>query len=183
MGTAQAPCRLRNEVHYPEHGRRCVHACGPRRQVDPQLSASCAHQLAEEVRFRVLAEAKLPISEVLVHVDVWPHDATCPLQTAVLGGRRRHATVEKEVAKTLLTLPEVASVPRVRVSYLEDGLSVEAHTGVPDHLTIAELRAVAERGRELLLRSSADLTDVQISVDLTALPSRGSQQLAPSPSS
>ena len=49
-------------------------------QVDPTLSASCAHHLAEEVRQRVLAETETEIAEVLVHVDTSPHDASCPLQ-------------------------------------------------------------------------------------------------------
>jgi divalent metal cation (Fe/Co/Zn/Cd) transporter len=144
--------------------------CVTRSQVDPKLSASTAHHLAEEVRSRVLSEAAEPIAEVLVHVDVMRHDATCPLQNSVLGGRRHHADVEAEVATRLQTLPEVVSVPRVRVYYLEEGVSVEAHARVLEHLTVAQLRAVAARGRELLLRDSPALTDVLISVDLTPPP-------------
>ena len=36
---------------------------------------------------------------------------------------------------------------RAQVVYLQKGLSIEAHAGVLDHLTVAELRDVAERGR------------------------------------
>ena len=39
-----------------------------------------------------------------------------------------------------------------------------------DHLTVVELRDVAARARELLLSSSADLTDARISIDVS-LPS------------
>ena len=43
-------------------------------QVDPLLSASAAHKVAEEVRYAVLDDGD-DISEVLVHVDVSLHDA------------------------------------------------------------------------------------------------------------
>lgn len=138
-------------------------------QVDPTLSASCAHRLAEEVRYRVMSITETPISEVLVHVDTLPHDATCPLQTHVLGGQRHHEEVEMEVAAQLRTLREVQDVPRVATFYLEEGLGVEAHLRVADNLTVAQLRDVAARGTELLRRSSPDLTDVRISVDLPPL--------------
>ena len=137
-------------------------------QVDPRLSASCAHHLAEEVRYKVINEAEPPISEVLVHVDTLPHDADCPLQTHISHSMRHHAEVEAEVTVALTSLPEVTNVPRVQVVYLQKGLSIEAHVGVLDHLTVAELRDVAERGRAMLMAQSNDIADVTISVDLEA---------------
>ena len=81
---------------------------------------------------------------------------------------RHHAEVEAEVTVALTSLPEVTNVPRVQVVYLQKGLSIEAHVGVLDHLTVAELRDVAERGRAMLMAQSNDIADVTISVDLEA---------------
>lgn len=137
-------------------------------QVDPLLSASCAHHLAEEVRLRILAKAEEPICEVLVHVDTSPHDYACPLQASVLSGARTHREVQTDVAQLLRNLPEVNDVSRVAVHYLEGGLAVEAHVRVSDHFTVAELRSVAAVGRETLMSTSSDLVDVAVVVDLTA---------------
>merc|ERR1712066_720293 len=48
-------------------------------QVDPMLSASCGHRIAEEVRWSISKECS-EVAEVLVHVDTTPHDIGCPLQ-------------------------------------------------------------------------------------------------------
>ena len=85
-----------------------------------------------------------------------PHDADCPLQTHISHSMRHHAEVEAEVTVALTSLPEVTNVPRVQVVYLQKGLSIEAHVGVLDHLTVAELRDVAERGRAMLMAQSND---------------------------
>jgi len=140
-------------------------------RVDPRLSASSAHRLAEEVRLAVLS--KVPehtdkeVSEVLIHVDTAPHDFSCPLQTSVLTTARAHHVVEEDVAQKLTSLPEVLEVSRVEVFYLPAGLAIEAHVRTLEHLTVRELRAVAKAGRQLLLTTSPDLTDAAVSLDLS----------------
>lgn len=112
-------------------------------------------------------QADTPISEVLVHVDTAPHDSTCPLQSSVLGASRGHTLVEADVRRTLLAQPEVVAVSRVHVFYLASGVAVEAQCRMLEHLTVAQLREVASRGRSLLLDGSADgLVDAKISLDL-----------------
>lgn len=143
-------------------------------QVDPTLSASCAHRLAEEVRARVMDEASdglisSPVSEVLVHVDTAPHDSTCPLQTHVQTQWRHYADVQSDVAQALLRLPQITAVPTVRVVYLASGLSVEAHVTAHDELTVAELRAVGEEASALVRAECADVADARIAVDLPPL--------------
>ena len=140
-------------------------------QVDPKMSASSAHRLAEEVRLRVMDDASEladePISEVLVHVDTAPHDSTCPLQTSVMGALRSHTAVEADVRSELLLLPEVTAVPRVQVFYLDGGLAVEAQCRMLEHLTVSELREVAKAGQASLKRGLPDsLVDVSIGLDL-----------------
>ena len=75
----------------------------------------------------MLEETESAISEVLVHVDTSPHDASCPLQTNINTRARGHVEVERDVASLLATLPEVVDTVRVRVNYLSSGLTVEAH--------------------------------------------------------
>lgn len=140
-------------------------------QVDPMLSASCAHHLAEEVRRSVMEEASRiadsPISEVLVHVDTAPHDYDCPLQTSVEAAAPDHAAVEADVRSRLLALPGVESVPRVHVFYLGAGVAVEARVGAADSSeTVDGLRAAAARWRQRLLSSLPYLCQVSIGVDL-----------------
>ena len=135
-------------------------------RVDPRLSASSAHRLAEEARLAVLKEVP-EVSEVLVHVDTSPHDVSCPLQTSRLAETRPHHVVEEDVAAKLCELPEVIEVSRVQVFYLPAGLAVEAHVRMHEHLTVTELRAVAKTGRQRLLATSPDLTDAAVSLDLS----------------
>lgn len=135
-------------------------------RVDPRLSASSAHRLAEEARLAVLKEVP-EVSEVLVHVDTSPHDVSCPLQTSRLAETRPHHVVEEDVAAKLCELPEVIEVSRVDVFYLPAGLAVEAHVRMHEHLTVTELRAVAKTGRQRLLATSPDLTDAAVSLDLS----------------
>ena len=139
-------------------------------QVDPMLSASGAHRLAEEVRLRVISEgserADSPISEVLVHVDTAPHDATCPLQSAVSSGARSHTEVEEDVRDQLLRLPQINAVTRVQVFYLPSGLEVVAQCDMPEELSVAQMRTVASKGRAMLLETSTDLSEVSINLDL-----------------
>lgn len=116
-----------------------------------------------------------PIAEVLVHVDTAPHDSTCPLQTSVLGSQRSHMLVEADVRAELLSLPEVISVPRVQVFYLDGGLAVDAQCTMLEHLTVSELREVAARGQASLMRGLPDsLVDVSIGLDL-GTPDLGAQ--------
>ena len=104
---------------------------------------------------------------MLVHVDTSAHDFSCPLQSNILSASRAHHVVEEDVAAQLRAVGEIEEVTRVEVFYLEGGLSVQAHARMPDHCTVAELRDVARRGRQLLLDSSPDLIDAAVSVDLS----------------
>ena len=71
-------------------------------QVDPLLSASAAHKVAEEVRYAVLDDGD-DISEVLVHVDVSLHDASCPLQVQALHSARTPSTSRRRRATSSST--------------------------------------------------------------------------------
>jgi len=73
----------------------------------------------------------------------------------------------QDVAAQLCSLAEVTEVPRVQVFYLEEGLAVEAHCRMLEHLTVTELRDVARRGREALLDNSPDITSAAVSLDLS----------------
>ena len=143
-------------------------------RVDPMLSASCAHHLAEEVRLKVLSEAsakgaETPVSEVLVHVDTAPHDYDCPLQTAIVTAQPTHTEIEARVRSELLTLDEVVGVPRVSVYYLDVGVAVEAQCVMLDDLTVVEAQRVARRAKALLLADpSSELRQVSINLDLNA---------------
>jgi len=134
-------------------------------QVDPMLSASCAHRLAEEVRWTV-ADKQEGVSEVLVHVDTTAHDVTCPLQDSIVQRLRPHTQVEEQVREKLLEIDEITSVPRVQVHYLPEGLAIEAQAAMLEDLTISELRPIADRARRRLLASATDISSVRIGLSL-----------------
>ena len=71
------------------------------------------------------------------------------------------------MARELEALSEVRAVRRVEVFYLAEGTSVLAHAAMAEHLTVAELRQVAKRGRERVLQACPDLKEAAVSVDLT----------------
>ena len=134
-------------------------------QVEPALSASCAHKLAEEVRWRVLQKVD-DVSEVLVHVDTVAHDMTCPLQTNVLHQSRSQVDIEAQVRMTLEQQPGVERVNSVLVHYPPDGVAVDVHLATSPELSIGELSDVAQRAREELQRQAPDILSVRISADL-----------------
>jgi len=134
-------------------------------QVGPTLSASTAHKLAEEVRWRVLADVPR-VSEVLVHVDTLQHDPTCPLQTEAMHQKRSHLEVEAQVRAELSGLDGVTSVTAVTVHYLPLGMAVDVQCTMAEQLRVAELRQIAARARERLMDSARDITSVRIAVDL-----------------
>jgi len=140
-------------------------------RVDPRLSASSAHKLAEDVRLAVLEEVPpktdTDVSEVLVHVDTSAHDLSCPLQTSVLATARAHHEVTDDVSRKLRSVEQIVDVVRVEVFYLESGLAVEAHVRMSDELIVTQLREVASVGRQLLLDTSPDLTDAAVLLDLS----------------
>eukprot|EP00316_Scyphosphaera_apsteinii_P012530 CAMPEP_0119323282 /NCGR_PEP_ID=MMETSP1333-20130426/60411_1 /TAXON_ID=418940 /ORGANISM="Scyphosphaera apsteinii, Strain RCC1455" /LENGTH=425 /DNA_ID=CAMNT_0007330685 /DNA_START=269 /DNA_END=1546 /DNA_ORIENTATION=- len=136
-------------------------------QVDPILSASAAHKIAEEVRWGVLSDVPL-VSEVLVHVDTTDHDTTCPLQDQVMQQARSHLAVEAQVRHELKEVEEMRNVTSVLVHYLPDGLAVDVQAMMADHLCVAQLRHVAELARRRLMRAAPDIRSVRVSVDLQA---------------
>ena len=141
-------------------------------QVDPLLSASAAHKVAEEVRYAVLDDGD-DISEVLVHVDVSLHDASCPLQVQALHSARTPVDVEAQARDVLLnSSPEVVEVPRVVVHYQETGgitLDAQLRVADADAAPLGDLRKVASRARRRLLDAAPDVSDVSLSVVLDDL--------------
>jgi len=134
--------------------------------VDPMLSASCGHRIAEEVRWSVSAEVD-DVSEVLVHVDTAPHDVTCPLQDRTVRQFRPPYEVEGQVRSSLLQQPQICAVPRVQVHYLAEGLTVDAYCAMAGDLRASESRRVAEDATARLLAAAADIRHVRIGLALT----------------
>ncbi len=82
-------------------------------QVDERLSASAAHRIAEEVRFRVKRDAT-DVSEVLVHVETEAH-CTTDMQADQILETRSHIDVVEGVRDTLRDVDGVAEVADVQV--------------------------------------------------------------------
>jgi len=144
-------------------------------QVEPRLTASCAHRLAEEVRLKVMErcedEFDTHVSEVLVHVDVDKHDAGCPLQSSVLKRTRPYSEVVRQTKEVLLRLEQVTEVPHVQVHYMPSGIEVDIQVRMQDQLSVSELRETAVLAREQLLAVAADVRKVSIGLTSTCLPS------------
>lgn len=138
-------------------------------RVEPKISASAAHKLAEQVRVQVLDESS-SVSEVLVHVDTSLHDYSCPLQSAMLVEAPPHHEIEAQVRARLLQTPDVLGVHSVQVHYLTDGIAVDAQLQMAEHLKVSELRTIAAAARARLQESSSpehvDLSEVRISLAL-----------------
>jgi len=88
-------------------------------QVDERLSASAAHRIAEEVRFRVKRDAT-DVSEVLVHVETEAH-CTADMQTDQILESRSHIDVVEGVRDTLRDVDGVAEVADVQVMFRHHG--------------------------------------------------------------
>ena len=134
-------------------------------QVDPMQSVTSAHQLAEEVRLRVLSEVP-SVSEVLVHVDTAPHDTGCPLQTNVaVSSARSQADVEAQVELQLSSISDVLEVSSVVIHYLPEGLGLQVQVRMSDHLSIGEARLVCADASARLMRSASDITWARVHID------------------
>jgi len=134
-------------------------------QVEPLLSASAAHKVAEEVRWEVLR--KVPrVSEVLVHVDTAVHDYDCPLQSAKMHEARSHIEVEEQVRRELTSMPELTGVTGVLVHYLPAGVKVEVQATMEEHLRVSELFSIADRAKQKVMAAAPDIAEVRLSVDL-----------------
>ena len=90
-------------------------------QVDPRLSVSEGHRIAEAVRRRLIREIGV-VTEVLVHVD--HEDPYWDEETAALPLRGR---VERDLAAQWSGLAGSERVERVDLHYMEGTLEVEIH--------------------------------------------------------
>eukprot|EP00611_Tribonema_gayanum_P023512 TRINITY_DN4960_c1_g3_i4.p1 TRINITY_DN4960_c1_g3~~TRINITY_DN4960_c1_g3_i4.p1 ORF type:complete len:241 (-),score=44.72 TRINITY_DN4960_c1_g3_i4:200-922(-) len=129
-------------------------------QVDSDISASAAQQIAQRARFAILK--KLPmVSDVIVTTAV--DEKPCPVSNVL----RPHGEIEGDVRRVVRQeLREVTDVPKVMVHYTGLSTSADVFVRVDPRLRVHEAIAIASQVRRVLVNRIKDLCSVDVHLDL-----------------
>lgn len=124
-------------------------------QVNPHISVSEGHRIAEHIRERLIADLD-EVSDVLVHIDTeddqsFERGRTLPLR----------ADVEAQIRGTIAGLPGADQVQQVMLHYDADRIGVELHLPLALATDDATGRALAEQLRSPVARL-AHVADVAV---------------------
>jgi len=129
--------------------------------VDPMLTVSAAHVLAELVRHRVVSNVK-EVADVTIHVDPEQDEDEFTQEELfrALGERRAGAIpdtrsdpidIEKTVREAIMDLVDgVTSVTHVRVNVFKSGVTTECTIEVDPDAQVREASVIARRTREVV---------------------------------
>jgi len=133
--------------------------------VDPQLSVTAAHQIAERTRRAILS--KFPhIREALIHVEgaVTESVESYPEDFKILPS---HATVVADIKRVLKQFPEVITSGYFAIHYLGEEVHAIFSIRLDPNTTVSDLqRAPTARMREEILQQVPYLKDVSINLEL-----------------
>jgi len=115
-------------------------------QVNPHISVSEGHRIAEHIRERLIADLD-EVSDVLVHIDTeddqsFERGRTLPLR----------ADVEAQIRGTIVGLPGADQVQQVMLHYDADRIGVELHLPLTPALDATTASALAEQLRAPIRR-------------------------------
>jgi divalent metal cation (Fe/Co/Zn/Cd) transporter len=166
--------------------------------IDAKLSASAAHAVGERVRWTMM-ETFPTVLDAMVRTQA--ADLVCPLLSATQ--QRAPLEVENDVRRLLLqrgTLPAegptegeaqvtkhplaaIKAVPRVTVYYVDSAMvSVDVLITLDSSLSVTQAKEIAKEARSHILRSSKDIQQANISLDLTEIETTVSKAPPPSKS-
>ncbi|WP_372715800.1 cation diffusion facilitator family transporter [Immundisolibacter sp.] len=108
-------------------------------QVNPHISVSEGHRIAEHIRERLIADLD-EVSDVLVHIDTeddqsFERGRTLPLR----------ADLEQKIRSTIAGLPSAEQVKRVQLHYDADRIGVELHLPLAVTTDTRSAQALAEQ--------------------------------------
>ena len=127
-------------------------------QVPPDISVSHGHQIAEQVRGRLLA-ADSGVTEVLVHIDPEADDEHGTPQV-------QHVDNPENLVRTLAGAVEgVQSVSHVLCHFIHGRLEIQLHIEVEPTLLVLEASAIAGQVRRAL-EAQADIHKVDVHLEL-----------------
>jgi len=131
-------------------------------EVDPQISISAAHHVAERLR-REIHKSEKDVSEVLVNVVPYKQGGTSMAGATLM---RTHDEVENEVRLALTQIPAILDVSDVVTHYEPDvGIRLKVDINCAEDIT---LQMACQTGREAkkLLSQLPDVISVDVDLDL-----------------
>lgn len=134
--------------------------------VDPRLSVSAAHQIAEKVRVSLLSQ-NVSILEVLVHVDC-EDDTTTENERTNLNLMRSQDEIREDISKILRErFPVITRETHFTVHYVEHHLTVQLEVCMDPRLTLQEANRIAREVKTVVESevSDVDLLDIHLELD------------------
>jgi len=136
-------------------------------EVDPKMSVSAAHQVAEKVRLDILEEHPA-VSEVMVHVDV---------EYDVVDDKIREKSflmrAEKEILKDVLSVlkgneefKQIYGITHFTTHFLKNTLTVQLEVAMDTTLRIEEAQHVAAKFGKEITKQIPDVTWADIHLEL-----------------
>ncbi|KAI9206210.1 cation efflux family-domain-containing protein [Polychytrium aggregatum] len=118
-------------------------------QVNPHISVSTAHQIAENVRHQITKDVE-DISEVLIHVDCSKHSHVHP----AVATTESTSDIERRIHEIALrgVADQVSKITHLTLHYLGEGIQVHADLELIDNATtVAEASEIAKKVRENIM--------------------------------
>jgi len=111
-------------------------------QVDPMMSVSAGHQVAERVRLTILNHFP-EISEVLIHVNAEPEQ-----EAGTEKLMRPQKEIQEDVKQILKGIPSIKETSHILCHYLNRKLHVEVTISVDENLRVKEAQEIAKKARD-----------------------------------
>jgi len=108
-------------------------------QVDPMMSVSAGHQVAERVRLGIL-EKFSRVGEVLVHVNPEPDQEQG--QEKLM---RSQMQIQNDVESVLKAIPTIEGTSHILCHYLNGKLHVEVTISVDQNFTVKDVKEIAKQ--------------------------------------
>jgi len=126
-------------------------------QVDPIMSVSAGHQVAERARLSILEQFPR-ISEVLVHINAEPEQ-----EVGAEKLMRPQALIQQDVEKTLETIPNIEGASHIICHFLNGQLHVEVTIKVDNEFRIKEVQDIAMQARDAIEKiDGVDRADIHL---------------------